>query len=159
MPVTRRHWLGLAGGTALVAAMSGRNALRRTRATPAVTGIPLTLHASAACECCHTWASHLSAQGFRVTKRVLANVDAIKDALGVPAALRSCHTAEVAGYVVEGHVPAGILRRFLQKQRTEIGLAAPGMPGGSPGLESTPKAPFDVMAFGRDGASRVYARA
>jgi len=77
----------------------------------------------------------------------------------IPAALHSCHTAEIGGYIVEGHVPASELRRFLAERSSERGLAVPGMPGGSPGMESDPKVAYEVLAFRADGTTRVFARA
>lgn len=157
--LTRRGWLGVAGGAAIFTGLTGLIWFRRTDAGSKTTGTPLTMYAAAGCQCCHAWADHMEANGFRVTKTIMPDVSRTKDALGVPDGLRSCHTAEVAGYVVEGHVPAVILARFLAERPADRGLAAPGMPSGSPGMESTPKAPFDVIAFGADGSSRVYARA
>lgn len=155
-PLSRRQWLGLAGGGVLTVA--GVFAFRRLGVTATTEGIPVALYAGADCACCHKWAAHMEANGFRVSTTMVADVSPRKDALGVPVELRSCHTAEIGGYVVEGHVPAGDIRRFLAERSGERGLAVPGMPGGSPGMESDPKVPFDVIAFSADGTTRVYAR-
>lgn len=120
--------------------------------------IPVTLYVSSGCECCHLWVGHLEDQGFRVQTRFLTDVGPKKDALGVPASLRSCHTAEIDGYVVEGHVPAAVIKRFLAERLSDRGLAAPGMPGGSPGMENVPKEAFAVIVFSANGTTRVYAR-
>ena len=119
----------------------------------------MTLHAGADCECCHKWAAYMETNGFRVKTKLLPDVTPIKNSLGVPEALRSCHTAEIGEYVVEGHVPAGDIRRFLAERSGERGLAVPGMVGGSPGMENEPKQPYEVLAFRADGTTRVFARA
>ena len=156
MRFTRRQWLGLAGGgvataAVLVAASRHGRADRESK-------IDLMMYASSACQCCHLWVAHLEEHGFRVQTRFVTDVGVTKTEFGVPQALWSCHTAKVDGYLVEGHVPAGILKRLLAERPEARGLAAPGMPGGSPGMESAPKEPFDVIAFAADGSTRVYAR-
>lgn len=157
-PLTRRQWLGLASGG--IATMAGVAWFGRREERPPLPGSTrMTLYASESCQCCHGWKAHMEESGFTVATTYLTDVTPKKDALGVPAALRSCHTAEVGGYVVEGHVPADILKRFLAERPTDRGLAAPGMPGGSPGMETVTKAPFDVIAFAANGTTRVYARA
>ena len=85
------------------------------------------------------------------------NINAVKQRLGVPADLVSCHTAEVGGYVVEGHVPAGPIRRLLAEKPLAAGLAVPGMPIGSPGMEGGAPDNYDVILFGRQGR-RVFTR-
>ncbi len=164
--LSRRQWTGIAAGgiatfgavvafrrfgrgTAIGAAIGGASAAR-----PAV-----TLYSEKDCPCCLKWAAHMEANGFRVQTRIVAELTPLKRSLGVPAELESCHSAEVGGYVVEGHVPADLLKRFLAEGSTEHGLAVPGMPGGSPGMESDPKVPYDVLAFRADGTTRVFARA
>ena len=156
-PYTRRQWLAIAGGGAI--SLAGLAWLGKNKYWNRAAAIPLTMYASAGCKCCHQWVAHLDGHGFAVKTTFLADVTSKKDALGVPASLRSCHTAEVGGYVVEGHVPADVLHRFLAERSAYRGLAAPGMPGGSPGMENTPKQPFDVIAFTSDGQTSVYARA
>lgn len=83
----------------------------------------------------------------------------IKRRLGVPAALQSCHTAQVEGYVIEGHVPADVIDRLLRQRPAVVGLAVPGMPIGSPGMETPGRAPdrYRVMTFDREGRTTVYA--
>ena len=108
---------------------------------------------SAYCECCEAWESHIAEAGFVVQDHVADDMDGIKDAMGVPADSASCHTARVAGYVVEGHVPAASIQRML-KERPEIkGLAAPGMPMGSPGMEVDGMVadPFSVFSIANNG--------
>ena len=103
---------------------------------------------------------HMTAAGYAVTSRDMQDVATIKDQYRIPSNLRSCHTALVGGYVVEGHVPADVVAKFLaEKPAGVVGIAVPGMPVGSPGMESADgfKAPYQVMAFTKDGQSRVYA--
>ena len=102
----------------------------------------------------------MSTAGYTVNSTDRPDMNAVKDEHHVPSALRSCHTALVSGYVIEGHVPADVVDKLLaEKPAGVVGLAVPGMPMGSPGMESADgsKAPYDVMAFTKDGQARVYA--
>lgn len=108
------------------------------------------------CECCARWVKHLSASGFVTTVRDTPDMASIKRTMGVPDALQSCHTAVVGKYVVEGHVPADAIKKLLAEKPAVIGLAVPGMPVGSPGMEGSPKQPYSVIAFERDGKTRVF---
>jgi hypothetical protein len=115
---------------------------------------------SPTCGCCAKWNDHMTAAGYAVTSRDMPDVSPIKDEHRIPANLRSCHTALVGGYVVEGHVPADVVAKLLaEKPAGVVGIAVAGMPAGSPGMESPDgfKAPYQVMAFTKDGQSRVYA--
>jgi hypothetical protein len=94
----------------------------------------IVVHKGPQCSCCSRWAGHLEKAGFLVTVIETADLEAVHEALRVPADLTSCHTAEVDGYVLEGHVPAAAVRRLLQERSNCIGLAVPGMPAGSPGM-------------------------
>ena len=116
-------------------------------------GEEVVVFRSAYCECCEAWESHIAEAGFVVQDHVADDMDGIKEAMGVPADSASCHTARVSGYVVEGHVPAASIQRML-KERPEIkGLAAPGMPMGSPGMEVDGMAadPFSVFSIASNG--------
>jgi hypothetical protein len=102
---------------------------------------------------------HLQRQGFAVTVHNVSDLAPVKLRHRVPPALESCHTALVEGYVVEGHVPADLVLRLLKERPPVAGLAVPGMPIGSPGME-TPGRPaerYQVLAFDREGRTRVYA--
>ena len=103
---------------------------------------------------------HLQAKGFNVkTNNVTDNqLNEIEAKYGVPRSLQSCHTALVEGYVIEGHVPADLIYRLLKEKPPVIGLAVPGMPDGSPGMEGANSGPYDVLVFDRKGAVRLYAR-
>ncbi len=104
----------------------------------------------------------MQAAGFQVEARNVSNdsLTAIKAASGVPGDLEACHTAQVEGYVVEGHVPADVVRRFLRERpRNVAGIAVAGMPAGSPGMEQgATREPYEVMTFTREGRTAVYAR-
>lgn len=156
-PLSRRDWVRMAsGGSAVLAGLSVMGVTGCAKA--AAQSINVTLYASEDCGCCHKWADHMTTAGFKVEKQLMPDVSAKKDALQVPEELRSCHTAEIGGYVFEGHVPAAQIKRFLAERPDFRGLAAPGMPGGSPGMEDTPKVAYEVVAFRADGSTRVYAR-
>ena len=103
---------------------------------------------------------HLRAGGFAVKTDDTEELVPIKRRLGVPADLQSCHTAEVAGYVVEGHVPADVIDRLLRERPRISGLAVPGMPIGSPGMESPglKPEPYQILAFDRAGRVTVFVR-
>ena len=117
----------------------------------------VTVHKDPNCGCCSGWVQHLEKSGFVVKAIDTTQLDAVKTRLGVPEDLAACHTAEVAGYVIEGHVPAVALKRFLAEKPNAKGLAVPGMPVGSPGMEGgTPEA-YEVVLFGASGR-RTYMR-
>ena len=103
------------------------------------------------------WVSHLERHGFRVKSTDVRNMAPVKRQAGVPRALASCHTARVDGYVVEGHVPAEDIERLLADRPDVIGIAVPGMPIGSPGMEGPNPQPYDVLAFDEDGAVTHFA--
>jgi hypothetical protein len=105
------------------------------------------------CGCCQKWADHLIAAGFPVEVIARTDMQAVKTKLGVPDDLVSCHTATVGGYVIEGHVPASAIQRLLAEKPAAIGLSAPGMPAGSPGMEGGTPEVFEVMLFSKDGRS------
>ncbi|BBP02951.1 hypothetical protein TPL01_13200 [Sulfuriferula plumbiphila] len=125
----------------------------------AASGIPVVeVYKSPTCGCCNQWVKHLKANGFQVIAHDTNNVVAHKQRLGVPPGMGSCHTAEVGGYLVEGHVPAKDIRRLLKEQPRARGLVVPAMPMGSPGMEGGRKDAFDVLLVNRDGSTRTYAR-
>lgn len=109
------------------------------------------------CGCCQKWADHLTHAGFPVKTIATDRLAAIKQRLGVPEDLASCHTAQVAGYVLEGHVPAIAVVRLLAEKPIATGLAVAGMPIGSPGMEGGTPEDYEVVLFG-PSVRRVYAR-
>jgi hypothetical protein len=108
------------------------------------------------CSCCSGWVDHLQKAGFDVSVTQSSDLSAAKIRLGVPDALAACHTAEVEGYVIEGHVPASAIRKLLAERPSAKGLAVPGMPTGSPGMEVEGNAPqdYEVIIFGDFGQRR-----
>jgi hypothetical protein len=109
------------------------------------------------CGCCGKWVEHMQANGFATTVTDLPDLAETKAKHRVPAQLQSCHTSVVGGYVIEGHVPAEDIRRLLREKPAILGLAAPGMPAGSPGMDVPHSPAFDVIAFDKDGHTRVFA--
>lgn len=108
------------------------------------------------CGCCSGWVEHVQAAGFTVKVNDTGN-NAIRARLGVPRKLGSCHTALIAGYAIEGHVPAADIKRLVAEKPFAVGLAVPGMPIGSPGMEDgNRRDPYDVLLVLRDGNTRVF---
>jgi len=121
-------------------------------------GPSMIVHKDPNCGCCGGWVEHLRDAGFRVDVRDVPDLNRVKTRLGVPADLAACHTAELSGYAIEGHVPAAALRRLLSEKPKAKGLAVPGMPVGSPGMEVPDgrMEEYDVILFGPQ--RRTYAR-
>lgn len=118
------------------------------------------VYKEATCGCCSKWVEHLQQAGFEVRTTDTRELASFKARHGVPHHAESCHTALVAGYVVEGHVPASDIQRLLRERPAITGLAVPGMPIGSPGMEvpGTPAQAYDVIAFEKTGDTHVFAR-
>ncbi len=132
-------------------------------ATGELTGPPpadgvIQVFKAATCGCCGEWIKHLEEYGFTVDVRDMPNMMAVKAELGMPGELGSCHTARIAGYLIEGHVPARDIQQMLLERPDIAGLAVPGMPIGSPGMEIEGRAAdnYDVLAFDAQGQTRVY---
>lgn len=148
----------------LAAAASAVSVLALTRAWPvahATDGPAVEMWKNRGCACCTGWARHLEAAGFRVTAHDVADVAPVRAAAGVPEDLAGCHTAKVDGYVVEGHVPAEAVRRLLAERPAGVlGIATPGMPLGSPGMEVPGEKgeAYDVIAYAADGSRSVFER-
>ncbi|MBW8269486.1 DUF411 domain-containing protein [Caldovatus sp. SYSU G05006] len=140
-------------GALLLAALTAAGAVRAAAAGPRI-----EVWRDPGCGCCGAWARHMRQAGFEVVVHEVEDVAPVKRANGVPEALWSCHTAIVAGYVVEGHVPAADVRRLLAERPPARGLAVPGMPPSAPGMD-IPGTPYDVLLFGGSGGGdRVFAR-
>lgn len=143
--ITRRSLVALVAATAL--------GLPGASADDSV----VVVHKDPNCGCCSLWVQHLRNAGLVVRVGEAADLKAVRARLGVPAALAACHTAEIAGYVIEGHVPVAAIQRLLSQRPNAKGLAVPGMPIGSPGMEGGPPQAFTVMLFGPEG-TRPYMR-
>ena len=131
-----------------------------TSPVPPAGALPVVeVHRNASCGCCLKWVEHLREAGFQVNVHVNDDMLALKRRLGVPDAQRSCHTAQVGGYFIEGHVPADDVRRLLSERPAARGLAVPGMPPGSPGMETPDgtRQPYTVELVAADGTARAYA--
>jgi hypothetical protein len=111
----------------------------------------ILVHKDPNCGCCAGWVQHLKAAGFAVTVEETADLQIVRKRLGVPADLAACHTAELKGYIIEGHVPAAAMRRLLEQRPASTGLAVRGMPSGSPDMEGGAPRPYDVVLFGASG--------
>ena len=122
----------------------------------AATRVRIDVYKTPACGCCAQWIEHLKRNGFTVTAHDVSDTTPMRLKAGVPDPLASCHTAFVEGYAVEGHVPAADIGRLLKERPKAIGLAVPGMPKGSPGMEAPRADPYDVLLVRANGASEVY---
>lgn len=135
------------------AALAGQ--LTGTSAAP----VRMKVYKSATCGCCNNWVTYVNRNGFAATAINLDDdaLESKKTALGVPDAMRSCHTAVVGDLLVEGHVPADLIHKALREHAKGAGLAVPGMVVGSPGMEGGTPQPYDVLLFQKDGRSATYA--
>jgi len=138
--------------SALAAGLVGAPLARAFAESPRI-----TVYKSPWCGCCEAWVDHLRAGGFAAEVHDVEDLTPIKRIAGVPSGLGSCHTASVNGYAIEGHVPADVIRRLLDERPAVRGLAVPGMPIGSPGMEGPSPEAYAVYAFTADGRARRYA--
>ncbi|MBT9520946.1 MAG: DUF411 domain-containing protein [Dechloromonas sp.] len=125
---------------------------------PASAADAVDVYKSPYCGCCEKWVEHLRQAGFDVRTHDVNDVPAARQRLGMPERLGSCHTAKVAGYVVEGHVPAADIQRLLKEKPKAVGLAVPSMPPGSPGMESPKPVPYNTLLVQAGGATTVFAK-
>jgi hypothetical protein len=128
---------------------------------PAVKATPkeptITVYKDPSCGCCKSWIEHLIKHGYRVDAKDSPNMAEIKRTLGVPEALTACHTGVVNGYLIEGHVPAADIAKLLKEKPKVAGLAVPGMPMGSPGMEGPRRQHYQVLSFDKNGKTKVFA--
>ena len=117
----------------------------------------ITVYKDPGCGCCKSWIEHLIKHGYRVDAKDTPQMTEIKRSLGVPDGLSACHTAIVNGYLIEGHVPATDIARLLKEKPKVAGLAVPGMPMGSPGMEGPRKQHYQVLSFDKAGKTKVFA--
>jgi len=153
-----RKALFVYGGLLVVGGGAAAYAMRTAPA--AAEGVHVTVYKSPTCGCCRDWVEHMREAGFDVTVQDVADMDAIKQQHGVPGPLQSCHTAIVDGLVIEGHVPADLVERLLAERPADAwGLAVPGMPAGSPGMEQDGRQePYDVILYNlRTRGATIYA--
>lgn len=139
--------------TMLAAAPWALASMPALSAAPAVSMFKLN-----GCGCCDLWAEHLRKNGFAVSVQALPDLTPVRVKYGIPNVFGTCHTALVEGYAIEGHVPAVDIQRLLRMKPKVAGLAVPGMPAGSPGMEGPRSDPYDVLAFDRHGGTQIYAR-
>ncbi|NJK80602.1 MAG: DUF411 domain-containing protein [Chloroflexaceae bacterium] len=118
----------------------------------------MTVYKSPSCGCCTNWIGYVEEHGYTVTVEEVPDLAPVKTQYNIPPTVQSCHTALIDGYIIEGHVPVEDIERLLTERPDVVGIAVPGMPVGSPGMEvasSTPQ-PFNVMTFDRAGATEVF---
>ncbi len=118
----------------------------------------LTVYKSPTCGCCSEWAQHMKKNGFDVQVREVPDILPYERKFGVPQSMSSCHIATVGGYVVEGHVPAADVKRLLRERPKVVGVSAPGMPQGSPGMEQGRTERYETMLFDASGRATVFER-
>jgi hypothetical protein len=123
-----------------------------------VAGRTIKVYKDANCGCCKEWVKHLEQNGFTVEAMDMPDISAVKTKYGVNRELQACHTAVIGDYVVEGHVPADLIVKMLEEKPAIAGLAVPGMPMGSPGMEGASKEKYDVLTFDRAGRTTVYSQ-
>jgi hypothetical protein len=157
--ITRRDWVASLARTVGAGFAIGVFLPGLSRAAT-VASSTVTVYKDPSCGCCTKWVAHLRAAGMHPLVHDRSDMDALKDSLAIPAALRSCHTAVAGRFVIEGHVPAEDLKRLLATApRGVVGIAVPNMPAGSPGMEMAGRVdPYDVIAFATDGSTKLFAR-
>jgi hypothetical protein len=144
---------------ALVLISVGGVTAQKKAAAPASAKVTAKVVSSPTCGCCSIWVKHLESAGFAVERELREDLEAAPVRKRVPAQLKSCHTAQVGKYLVEGHVPADLVQRLLKEQPAGVlGIAVPGMPIGSPGMEGPNPRPYSVIAFKADGTTYEFAR-
>jgi hypothetical protein len=146
-------WLGTAAAAAGVVAVSS-GLLAQSKP------VEVMVYKTATCGCCSKWVDHMKAAGFAMKVQDVEDIAAVKEKFGVHQQVASCHTSQVGGYVIEGHVPASSVQRLLKERPKVVGLAVPGMPAGSPGMElpSGHKEAYAVVTFDRTGPTGVFER-
>ncbi len=145
------------GFAAFALAMASIGALTVTPAAAADRPV-ITVYKTSACECCGAWVKHLKKNGFEARVHDVPDVTPYRAKYGVPEALGSCHTAVAGGYAIEGHVPASDIKRLLRERPRAKGIAVPGMPMGSPGMEGPRKDRYETLLFDASGKYVVFER-
>jgi hypothetical protein len=145
---------------AIAVLFAGTSAIAATKFTPAPHApapVPIKVYKNPSCGCCKAWVKNLEANGFKVETVDMPDLSLVKQKYGVKKEIQACHTAVVGNYTVEGHVPPDLIMKMLKEKPAIAGLAVPGMPMGSPGMEGGPKEKYKVLSFDRAGHTRVYA--
>ena len=148
----------LLASMALIVATTAAMPAAEPQAAPGAGQTTGTVWLTPTCGCCSKWVDHMKAAGFALTRESVTDMDTVAAQKRVPEALRSCHTAMVGPYIIAGHVPADIVRRLLKEQPKIVGLSAPGMPAGSPGMDVPNSPPYSIVAFKADGSTYKFAR-
>ena len=146
---------------AIIAAAGVAYGVAAQQKAPAAGALPkVTVYKTSSCGCCRLWVDHMKQNGFDVQAMDVSSADvrSVSKVAGLKDEDTSCHTAKIGNYVVEGHVPADDIKRMLKEKPAIAGIAAPGMPQGSPGMEQGTKEPYDVVAFMKDGRTTVFAK-
>lgn len=152
------HALHASGDVAAVVAGGAATTLAASPTRAVADALPTALvYKTPSCGCCNLWVDHLREAGFEVDARNLNDLIPVKIDAGVPPRMSSCHTALIDGYVVEGHIPAEHVKRLLEERPDVVGIAVPGMPIGSPGMEGIGARPYQVLSWDREGNVEVYA--
>lgn len=154
-PIVRYATIGAA--VVIAAAVAAFSPLRSAVSSEVAAPTEITVYKTPTCGCCTAWVEHLEKNGFVVKAKDIPDLSALKRHYGVTSEIASCHTGFVGGYVIEGHVPADVIAQLLKEKPHIKGIAVPGMPMGSPGMEGPRKDPYDVVAFDSTGAKSVYA--
>lgn len=132
-------------------------ALALSAAPATKTALPkMTVYKTATCGCCAKWVDHMKAAGFNVTVEIVPNTAPYRQQFGMPDKFGSCHTAVAGGYTFEGHIPAADIKKFLKEKPAALGLAVPGMPLGSPGMESVRSDAYNTLQIAKSGASTIF---
>jgi hypothetical protein len=146
---------------AVAVLFAGTSAIAATNFTPApvkAAPVPIKVYKDPSCGCCKAWIKNLEANGFKVEAVDMPDLSLVKQNYGVKKEIEACHTGVVGNYVVEGHVPPDLIMKMLKEKPAIAGLAVPGMPMGSPGMEGGAKEKYNVLSFDRTGHTKVYAQ-
>jgi hypothetical protein len=152
------HAEGSPGSVAEFASQFEENDALAARVAAAWNAEPpqIAVYKTPTCGCCQGWVDHVEKAGFHTEVLDLQSLASIKQQAGIPSDLASCHTSMVDGYFVEGHVPADAIQRLLSERPDIAGIAVPGMPMGTPGMEGSYRQPYDIIAVGHDGSRTVF---
>jgi len=154
--MNKKSTISILGGISLLAIVAAL-VLFNPKPIEADATLPVvTVYKSPTCGCCGKWVKHMEKNGFKVVTKNRNNLTPIKKQFGIKQEFQSCHTAKIGNYVVEGHVPAADIKRMLKEKPAIVGLAVPGMPMGSPGMEGHRKDNYNVLAINKGNATTVF---